>query len=140
MTVSLWGDKRPEFITECTKSKDVPIFVVITGLIANLFLVLHSHFYTLEKCLPYYYLLLTVTSYLQYFCNQILAYFNLPSLLCILLHRSEVINGFVIVWTIQIINFFVILSSHFYNKFKFYLYCPTCKIPPTTQVNIYIFL
>ncbi|KAK1379660.1 hypothetical protein POM88_026404 [Heracleum sosnowskyi] len=35
MTVSLWGDKGAEFLADLAKINDVPVFVVITGLLAK---------------------------------------------------------------------------------------------------------
>lgn len=35
MVVTLWGDRAPEFLAEVRKTKDVPIFTVITGLLAK---------------------------------------------------------------------------------------------------------
>lgn len=48
MTVSLWGDKGPEFITELAKSKDIPVFVVITGLLAKTYFGTAQTFYALN--------------------------------------------------------------------------------------------
>lgn len=81
MTISLWGDKGPEFMTGLAQLKDVPIFVVITGLLAKTYF---GTFTPIKIALSYYYLLLIVTSCLIYSTSQMLNMFNLQSLLCIL--------------------------------------------------------